>query len=122
MNHAWPIGNGIIPGVRPKEEEDDCVEEERVEGAPERVGHGLDDDPPDDHVVGVEDGAVRHDKAREAARVAAKHHDGRVISEGQLRTLQPLFIRDISCLQSGAVAHRDFILPDLDACSLIADA
>ena len=70
----WRIS--IIPGVRPDEEEDDCVEEERVEGAPERVGHGLDDDPPDDHVVGVEDGAVRHDKAREAARVAAKDHDG----------------------------------------------
>ena len=96
----WPLN---IPGVRPEEEEDDCVEEERVEGAPERVGHGLEDDPPDDHVVGVEDGAVRHDKAREAAGVAAKHHcDDRGLSEGYqiypLPTkLQSLFIRDISC-------------------------
>ena len=70
----WSIS---IPEVRPEEEEDDRVEEHRVEGAPERVGHGLQDDPADDHVVGVEDGAVRHDKAREAARVAAKYHDGR---------------------------------------------
>ena len=90
--------------MRPEEEEDDCVEEERVEGAPERVGHGLEDDPADDHVVGVEDGAVRHDKAREAARVAAEHHAGvllessRGISSASLHPRHVLLsVRQVPC-------------------------
>lgn len=73
QRHDTRVGKDCS-AVRHEQEEHNQVEQDHVEGTPERSGHGLENDPSDHDVVGVEHGAVGHKEAGDAARVSSEDH------------------------------------------------
>ena len=73
----WKGNNSRITehssGVGHEQQEDDRVEENDVEASPEGCWHSLKDDPPDDHIVGVQYCSIGHKNAEKSARVFLKN-------------------------------------------------
>merc|ERR1719350_849215 len=62
------------PRVGHEQQQDHRVEKYHMQTPPQTVSHGLKDDPPDHHIVCIQNSSISHQDAEEATRILPEHH------------------------------------------------